>query len=139
MACFAPTEALQRLEVISDTFLSMSTPIQGAIPAWLSQRAAMQAQISSRVERNLASLDARLARQNLVTRLEVEAGWYVVLRVPGLQTDEEMALQLLLERAVVVHPGGFFGFPGQGWLVISLLALEREFHQGIEAVLQHLS
>jgi len=139
MACFAPAEALQRLEVISDTFLSMSAPIQGALPAWLGQRAAMHAQLSSRVERNLASLDARLARQNLVTRLEVEAGWYVVLRVPGLQTDEEMALQLLLERAVMVHPGGFFGFPGQGWLVVSLLAPEGEFHQGIDAVIRHFS
>ena len=56
-----------------------------------------------------------------MTRLEVEAGWYAVLRIPGLQPEEETALELLLERGVVVHPGGFFGFSGQGWLVVSLL------------------
>jgi alanine-synthesizing transaminase len=139
VACFAEAEALQRLEVISDTFLSMSAPIQAAIPAWLNQRAAVQEQIRRRVERNLVSLDAMLAGQSLVTRLEVEAGWYAVLRVPGLQTDEEMALQLLLERAVLVHPGGFFGFPGKGWLVVSLMAPEEEFNRGIEAVIQQFS
>ena len=70
-------------------------------------------------------LDAILLRQTLVTRLEVEAGWYAVLRVPGLQPEEQTALDLLLERGVVVHPGGFFGFSGQGWLVVSLLGPER--------------
>ena len=138
MACFAEQEALQRLEVIADTFLSMSAPIQYALPAWLSQRAAPQEQIRERLERNLATLDAILLRQTLVTRLDVEAGWYAVLRVPGLQTEEETALELLLERAVVVHPGGFFGFSGQGWLVVSLLAPEEEFTAGMEAIVTHL-
>ena len=130
MTCFAEQEALQRLEVISDTFLSMSAPIQRALPAWLSQRAALQGQIRERLKRNLAALDAILLRQTLVTRLEVEAGWYAVLRVPGLQTEEETALDLLQERGVVVHPGGFFGFSGQGWLVVSLLAPEEGFARG---------
>ena len=134
MACFAEREALQRLEVISDTFLSMSAPIQHALPVWLSQRLALQGQIRERVERNLATLDAILLRQSLVTRLEVEAGWYAVLRVPGVQTEEETALELLLERGVVVHPGGFFGFSGQGWLVVSLLAPEGEFTAGVKAM-----
>jgi alanine-synthesizing transaminase len=132
IVCFAEREALQRLEVICDTFLSMSAPIQYAVPAWLSQRQALQQQIRGRVERNLAALDAVLLRQNLVTRLEVEAGWYAVLRVPGVRTEEETALDLLVEREVVVHPGGFFGFPGQGWLVVSLLAPEGEFTAGVE-------
>ncbi len=119
---------MQRLEVISDTFLSMSTPIQCALPAWLSQRAeAQQGKSGERLEANLATLDAILLRQTLVTRLEVEAGWYAVLRVPGLQPDDETALELLLERGVVVHPGDFYGFSGQGWLVVSLLTPEGEF------------
>ena len=75
--------------------------------------------------------------QTLVSRLEVEAGWYAVLRVPGMQLEEQMALDLLLQRAVVVHPGGFFGFPGQGWLVVTLLAPPEEFASGIEAVCTH--
>jgi len=141
IACFTGeedlAEALQRLEVISDTFLSMSAPIQCAIPTWLRDRAAPQRQIRERLERNLAALDAILLRQTLVTRLEVEAGWYAVLRVPGLQPEEETALELLLQRGVVVHPGGFFGFSGQGWLVISLLAPETDFRRGIEAIARH--
>jgi alanine-synthesizing transaminase len=117
----------------------MSAPIQHALPAWLSHRGAPQGQIRERLEGNLVTLDAILLRQTLVTRLEVEAGWYAVLRVPGLRTQEETALELLLERAVVVHPGGFFGFSGQGWLVVSLLAPEKEFAAGLEAIAAHFT
>jgi alanine-synthesizing transaminase len=137
IACFAPAEALQRLEVISDTFLSMSAPIQCALPAWLAGRAALQQQIRQRLQANLATLNAILSRQTLVTRLELEAGWYAVLRVPGLQPGEETTVQLLLDRGVVVHPGGFYGFPGQGWLIASLLPSELDFRKGIEAIVQH--
>ena len=141
IACFADggdlAAALQRLEVISDTFLSMSAPVQCAIPAWLRERGVPQREISERLERNLAALDAILLRQTLVTRLEVEAGWCAVLRVPGLQPEEETALELLLQRGVVVHPGGFFGFSGQGWLVVSLLAYETDFRRGLEAIARH--
>jgi aspartate/methionine/tyrosine aminotransferase len=93
----------------------------------------LQGQIQRRVERNLATLDRVLAQQMLISRLEVEAGWYAVLRVPGLRNDEETALALLVERSVVIHPGSFFGFAGQGWLVVSLLAQEEEFLLGMRA------
>jgi alanine-synthesizing transaminase len=143
IACFAEgmvqAEALQRLEVISDTFLSMSAPIQCAIPAWLGGRETLQRQIRQRVQRNLAALDAVLLRQKLMTRLDVEAGWYAILRVPGLKPEEETALDLLLQRAVVVHTGGFFGFPGQGWLVVSLLASEKAVEEGTEALSLHFN
>ena len=139
IACFADTEALQRLEIISDTFLSMSAPIQSALPVWLSLRAAIQAQIRLRLHANLATLDAILLRQTLVNRLAAEAGWYAVLRVPALQPEEQTALDLLEQDAVVVHPGVFFGFSGQGWLVVSLLASEEEFRRGVEAVVRHFS
>jgi alanine-synthesizing transaminase len=62
-----------------------------------------------------------------------------VLRVPGLQPEEETTLELLLDRGVVVHPGGFYGFPGQGWLVVSLLPPELDFRKGIEAIVQHFA
>jgi aspartate/methionine/tyrosine aminotransferase len=141
IACFArgadQPEALRRLEMISDTFLSMSAPIQCAIPTWLAGRATLQQQIRQRVQGNLAVLDAVLLRQTLMTRLEVEAGWYAVLRVPGLKPEEETALDLLFAHAVVIHPGGFFGFPGCGWLVVSLLAREEVIHGGAEALSQH--
>jgi alanine-synthesizing transaminase len=135
IACFA--DAGQRLEIISDTFLSLSAPIQHALPAWLRHRAGIQEQIRERLEKNLASLDEILRRQTLVTRLAVEAGWYAVLRVPGLQPEEQTALDLLLQRGVVVHSGGFFGFSGQGWLVVSLLAPQEEFRKGAEAIARH--
>jgi aspartate/methionine/tyrosine aminotransferase len=134
IACLGAGEAMERLEVISDTFLSMSAPIQWGLPKWLSQRARLQEQIRVRLKENLANLDAVLLRQKLVSRLVVEAGWYAVLRVPGLQPEEEMALDLLRQRGVVVHPGGFFGFSGQGWLVVSVLTPVEEFRQGIEAI-----
>jgi alanine-synthesizing transaminase len=134
IACFGAEEALERLEVIADTFLSLSAPIQWALPGWLSHRATLQEQIRERLKANLASLDTMLLRQNLVTRLVVQAGWYAILRVPGLQLQEKMALDLLLERGVVVHPGGFFGFSGQGWLVVSLLTPLEEFRRGIDAI-----
>jgi alanine-synthesizing transaminase len=135
IACFAAE--LERLEVISDTFLSMSAPIQHALPIWLKQRVAIQGQIKQRVEGNLERLDELLRRQTLVTRLEVEAGWYAVLRVPEVQSQEQLAFDLLLQRAVVVHPGSFFGFSGQRWLVVSLLAPAEEFAAGIEHVCEH--
>lgn len=141
IACFAEgavqAEALQRLEVISDTFLSMSAPIQRAIPRWLSGRATMQQQIRQRVQTNLAVVDEVLLGQTLMSRLDLEAGWYSVLRVPGLKPEEETALDLLLQHAVVVHPGGFFGFVGQGWLVVSLLAREEAVRTGVEALSKH--
>jgi alanine-synthesizing transaminase len=140
IACFGPAcfaAATERLEVISDTFLSMSAPIQHALPLWLSRRTAIQDQIKHRLAGNLERLDKLLLRQTLVTRLQVEAGWYAVLRVPGVQQEEQMALDLLLQRAVVVHPGGFFGFSGQGWLVVTLLTPPEEFAAGIQAVCTH--
>ncbi len=137
VACFAAD--LERLEVISDTFLSMNAPIQHALPAWLNQRGAIQDQIRQRLEGNLERLDQLLLCQTLVTRLEVEAGWYAVLRVPGVQSGEQLALDLLRKRATVIHPGSFFGFSDQGWLVVTLLPLREEFAAGIQAICTHFS
>ena len=76
----------------------------------------------------------QLLRYPAVTRLEVEAGWYAVLRVPALGPDEDLAVRLVEERGVSVHPGYFFGFAGNGWLVVSLLAAEGEFRRGVEEI-----
>ena len=130
-------DALDRLEVIADTFLSMSAPIQAAMPAWLQQRASLQEQIRRRAAHNLAALDRTLSSQSLVTRLEVEAGWSAVLRLPALQDDEQTALDLLLGKGVVVHPGSFFGFAGAGWLVLSLLGPEVDFASGVQEICDH--
>jgi aspartate/methionine/tyrosine aminotransferase len=127
-------EALHRLEVIADTFLSMNAPIQHALPHWLTQRQPIQQQIRQRVQANLAAFDAALASQSLVSRLTVEAGWYAVLRVPAIESDEDLAVRLLQQAGVYVHPGRFFGFSGSGWLVVSLLTPLETFLPGINAI-----
>jgi len=137
IACFAEKEASERLEIIADTFLSLNAPIQCAFSSWLSTRAGLQQQIRQRLQGNIVVVDDLLRRQTLVTRLEIEAGWYAVLRVPALQSEEQTAFALLVERGVLVHPGGFFGFSGQGWLVVSLLGPETEVRGGIEELLEH--
>ncbi|HEY1647706.1 MAG TPA: pyridoxal phosphate-dependent aminotransferase [Terracidiphilus sp.] len=130
-------EALARLEVIADTFLSMNAPVQCALPAWLESRAAIQNQIRSRVAANLAELDSRLTSIPAVRRLEVEGGWYAILRIPALAPDESTALALL-DRGVWVHPGYFFGLPESGWLVLSLLGPAEEFGTGVTALVDYM-
>jgi aspartate/methionine/tyrosine aminotransferase len=125
--------ALDRLEVIADTFLSMNAPVQWALPAWLGGRAEIQEQIRRRVSANLAELDRQLAAVPTLQRLVVEGGWYAVLRLPALVPDEQTVLALL-DRGVWVHPGYFFGLPESGWLVVSLLGEEAEFNAGMITV-----
>ena len=126
--------ALERLEVVADTFLSMNAPVQCALPAWLAGAGGMREQIRARTRGNLGNLDQTLLRFPMVTRLEVEAGWYAVLRVPALGADEDLAVRLVEERGLSVHPGYFFGFAGEGWVVISLLGPEGEFRKGVKEV-----
>ena len=128
--------AMERLEVIADTFLSVATPPQVALPAWLDLRATMQQQIQDRVRANLATLDAAISGSS-ITRLKVEAGWTVVLRVPAMEPDTELAIRLLHQQGIAVHPGSFYGFPPQGRLVVSLLPDAATFANGISRLLRH--
>ncbi|SDF18224.1 Aspartate/methionine/tyrosine aminotransferase [Terriglobus roseus] len=131
------TNALQRLEIITDTFLSVATPVQAALPAWLSVRAQIQQQILERVTANLIALD-NLIRGTVVSRLRVEGGWCVVLRVPAVMDDVALAISLLDQAHVAVHPGSFYGFPSKGWLVVSLLGNPAQFAEGLQRMLQLL-
>jgi alanine-synthesizing transaminase len=128
--------AMERLEVIADTFLSMNAPVQWALPQWLENRKGIQSQIQERVRANLAQLDRQLAQQDMVTRLDVEGGWYAVLRIAAVEPDEHTVTELL-DRGVWVHPGHFFGMPGSGWLVLSLLGPEPEFVTGVTVLLDY--
>jgi alanine-synthesizing transaminase len=125
------SEALARLEVIADTYLSMNAPVQLAMPAFLSQRRAFQNQLMDRVRRNLDELDRQLAQQRVCSRLELEGGWYAVLRVPATSTDEELALALLTDQGVYVHPGHFYDFAAEGHFVVSLISPEVELSRGL--------
>ncbi len=129
------TAALARLEVIADTYLSVNAAVQVALPAFLEQRQAFQKELLARVMQNLVELDRQLAMQTVCSRLVVEGGWYVVLRVPATRPDEELAIDLLERRRVYVHPGHFYDFPADGYLVLSLITREEEFRAGVTAVL----
>src|SRR6266852_5625999 len=128
-------EALEKLEVIADTYLSPNAPVQWATPTFLEQRHGFQKQVMARVRKNVAELDRQLAQQGPCTRLELEGGWYAVLRVPAVPADEELAMELLTTRDVYVHPGHFFDFAADGYLVVSLIAREEDFAEGMRRVM----
>lgn len=129
--------ALDRLEIIADTFLSMNAPVQWALPEWLAARHAIQRQIRERTAANLAELDRSIEPIDSIQRLAVEGGWYAVLRIPALGPDEARVLELL-ERGVWLHPGYFFGMAESGWLVTSLLPRREEFSTGVTALSGYL-
>jgi alanine-synthesizing transaminase len=128
-------EALARLEVIADTYLSMNAPLQLAVPVLLEQRKSIQPLLLDRVRANLQELDRQLERQKACERLSVEGGWYVVLRVPALQSDEDLAIDLLRKVAVLVHPGHFYDFSSDGYLVLSLITPAKDFREGVGRIL----
>jgi len=128
-------QALARLEVIADTYLSMNAPIQWAMPALLRQRGKFQKQLLARVNENLLELDKQLAGQKSCSRLEVEGGWNAVIRVPATRSDEELALELLETRGMYVHPGHFYDFPSEGYLVVSLITPENDLSKGLRLLL----
>ena len=129
-------DAVARLEVIADTYLSMNAPIQWAVPILLEQRKSMQKQLLDRVLANLTELDRQLATRKSCQRLGVEGGWYAVLRVPVTRSDEDLTIELLRSKSVLVHPGHFYDFPGEGHLVLSLIGPQGEFAEGIRRVLE---
>jgi alanine-synthesizing transaminase len=131
--------AMARIEVIADTYLSMNAPVQWAVPVMLEQRERIQRQLLERVRRNLVELDRQLVAQKACQRLGVEGGWYAVLRVPVTRSDEELAIELVREKAVLVHPGHFYDFESDGYLVLSLIAPEADFEEGIQRLLEFLS
>ena len=125
------TNALNRLEIIADTYLSMSAPIQLALPVLLKQRKSIQPQLLERVRINLRELDRQLGEQRTCTRLDVEGGWYAVLRVPAVKSDEDLAIEILREAFVLIHPGHFYDFPTDGYLVASLIIQPDDFREGM--------
>ena len=139
IACLGPepvrAEAMRRLEIIADTFLSMNAPIQHALPQWLAGRDAIQQQLRARVASNLQALDAALAPQHAIARLHCEGGWYATLRTSPFERDDLLAIRLLEQAHIAVHPGSFFGFAESNRLVLSLLPREAEFAEGVSRLL----
>jgi hypothetical protein len=142
MAVSGPTErrreALERLEVVADTYLSVSTPVQLAAPKILARVEELQAPIRDRTRGNLESLRARLDARSPASLLEPEGGWAAVLRVPATLSEEERVTRLLEERDVHVLPGYFFDFPQEAYLVVSLLPDPATFEEGVDRLLASL-
>ena len=133
------TEAMGRLEVIADTYLSVSTPVQLALPDILAQRGPIQAAIRARVQRNLAALDAAitaLGSEAPVRRLPVDGGWYATIEVPRTHDEDAWVETLVRDEGVIVHPGYFFDYAEDGYLVVSLLPHEEPFREAITRVAQ---
>jgi alanine-synthesizing transaminase len=132
-------DALARLEIIADTYLSLSAPLALALPKLLETRRALQPQILERVRSNLQLLDARLPSNQPINRLEVEGGWYAILRLPSIRTDEDWAIELARQDGVLVHPGHFFDFSSEGHLVISLMTERAVFEEGLRRILARVA
>lgn len=132
-------EALQRLELVADTYLSVSTPVQLAAPAILARHAELRRPIADRVAHNLRVLRRLLAPGTAATLLEAEGGWTAVLRVPASWPDEKWALALIEQDGVLVHPGYFFDFETEAFLVLSLLTPPGDFAEGVRRVLARVA
>ena len=126
--------AIEGLELIADTFLSVSTPVQYAAATLLGSAGDLEAQIRARTASNLALLRQQVAG-SACTLLEVEGGWYATLRVPHTRSEEEWCLELIEEQDVLVQPGFFFDFPSEALLVLSLLTEAETFARGVERIL----
>ena len=131
----AALHAIGELEVICDTYLSVTTSVQIAAPALIEAGRDIRAAIQARISGNLASLERALTGDSPVSLLSPEGGWSAVLRVPATETEEALVLRLLNEFHVIVHPGYFFDFATEAFLVVSLLQATDDFAEGTRRVL----
>jgi aspartate/methionine/tyrosine aminotransferase len=126
---------LERLEIIADTYLSVSAPIQHAGPALLQLAETIRSQIQDRIRANYKLLHEHSAGSS-VECLLAQGGWYATLRLPRIQSEEEWVLQFLESANTLVHPGYFYDFPNEAYVVISLLPRPDEFREGVSRLLE---
>ncbi len=130
-------EALSRLEIIADTYLSVNTPVQNALGLWLEQAPEMQAQIIARVKENGQWLSTHLSGHTEI--LALQGGWYATLRIPAVKSEEEWVLEFLKEDHVSVYPGYFFDFDREAYIVISLLPPASVFQEAAGRIMKRLA
>ena len=131
-------QAAARLEVIADTYLSVSTPAQNAFLTWIKHKGQLQTEIKKRIRDNYGVLKASLAGTPNCRVLDAQGGWYAVLKILGRLSDEQWAIKFLLEDQVYVHPGYFFDFGFETYIVVSLLPGEDVFREGIRRITNRL-
>ncbi len=129
--------ALAALEMIADTYLPVSGAVQNALPEVLAMSEKLRRPIEERLATNLGVIDAALENVPAIRREELEGGWSAVLRVPVLEDEETIVLKLI-RLGVLVHPGYFYDFPREGWLVVSLLSRTEELRRGMKTLIELL-
>jgi alanine-synthesizing transaminase len=127
-------EALDRLELVCDTYLSVSTPVQVSARSLLEKGVAVRRQVLDRLRANDSTLRAVMSAASGATVLPADGGWSAVIRVPATRAEEALVLELLEQDSVVVHPGYFFDFPHEAFLVISLLPEPETFARGAQLI-----
>lgn len=130
--------AAERLEIIADTFLSVSTPLQFALPALLEARHGIRPQILARIHENLATLDEVIVFNPLISRNDAQGGWYTTLRIPAYERSDGSAMRLVRETGVHVHPGDLFGYATSGIWVVGLITPMQTFRQGLGQLSVHV-
>lgn len=131
-------EALSRLELIADTFLSPNTPVQHALPEILSSRVPVERALNARIARNFALL-RRALEGTAVTPLFLEGGWYAVVRLPELLSEAEWVLALLEQDGVLTQPGWFYDFSRGAQLVLSLITEDAPFALGVTRIAERVA
>lgn len=127
----------ERLEIICDAWLSISTPVQLALPALLADPAGMGARIQARVRENRRALDAAL-QGTAISRLAASGGWYAMLRLPRVQDATAWTIGLI-GAGVAVQPGWFYDAPRPGLVVVSLLPEPDRFAAGVARLCDHIA
>jgi hypothetical protein len=131
-------DALARLEVICDAYLSVATPVQVAAPSLMAAGAGVRASILERIRANYDALVRQASAHPALHVLPVDGGWSAVLRVPSTRSEEDLVLELLERDAVLIHPGFFFDFPHEAFLVCSLLPEPRLFADGMRRLMERV-
>jgi aspartate/methionine/tyrosine aminotransferase len=131
-------QALARLEVIADAFLSLGTPVQHALPALLASRGVAEGAIAARTRANLASVRAAVAG-SAASLLDVEGGWYATLRLPQTRSETAWTLALVEHDGVLVHPGHFFDFEREAYVIVSLLTPEEALREGMRRIVARVA
>jgi aspartate/methionine/tyrosine aminotransferase len=132
------SEALARLEIIADSYLSVSTPVQTAVGSLLADGREVRRAIQDRLTANLSALRDAVATTPSMTVHLPEGGWSAVVRLPAILSEEQWVVALLEESSVLVHPGFFFDLETEAFVVVSLLPEPRMFAQAIERLCSHV-
>ncbi len=129
---------IERLEFILDTYLSVNTPVQHALSFWFSLKNSIQNEIAGRIQKNRIFLLDQIGTSHPASCLKTEGGWYAIVRIPTVLSEEEWVLEFLEKDHVYLHPGYFFDFEEEAYVVLSLLPHPETFKEGVSRILARI-